>query len=201
MRLEKHLLELALAASVAAHLGAARVLPRVSTPKPASSAPVQFVTLPKPPPAAEAPAPEPEPEPEPPSAPERAAPAPVTFESDVETSDAPVRNAHYRQRFEGTGRSHRVRVFNEAEDLDITFTCEEGEYVLEAAERAGYELPYSCRSGGCLSCSARTHQGTVQMGEQYVLEEEHQASGFILLCCTTVTSDAVFESHQQDNIQ
>lgn len=69
MRLEKHLLELALAASVAAHLGAARVLPRVSTPKPASSAPVQFVTLPKPPPAAEAPAPEPEPEPEPPPPP------------------------------------------------------------------------------------------------------------------------------------
>ena len=45
------------------------------------------------------------------------------------------------------------------------------------------------------------HAGDVHMGEQYVLEEEHQANGFILLCLTAVTSDAVFESHQQDNIQ
>ncbi len=141
--------------------------------------------------------PEPAPEPETASAPK----APVTFASDYETSDAPVRNAHHRPKFEGTGQGFTVRVFNEAEGLDVTFTCEPGEYVLEGAERAGYELPYSCRSGGCLSCSGKTISGTTEMAEQYVLEEEHQARGFVLLCCTSVSSDAVFESHQQDNIQ
>lgn len=125
----------------------------------------------------------------------------VTFASDYETSDAPVRNAHHRARFQSSGIGYTVRVFNEAEGLDVTFQAESGEYVLEAAERAGYELPYSCRSGGCLTCSGKALQGTFEMGEQYVLEEEHQAAGYVLLCCTSVTSDAVFESHQQDNIQ
>jgi len=142
--------------------------------------------------------PPPEVEPAPEAGPK---PASVSWASDYETSDAPVRNAHYRARVEGTGARYKVRVYNEAEDLDIRFECEEGEYVLEGAERAGYELPYSCRSGGCLTCSAKTHVGTPHMAEQYVLEEEHQARGFVLLCCTSVSTDAEFESHQQDNIQ
>ncbi len=151
------------------------------------------------------PEPEPEPEPDvvaPPPAPEpQPAKSPVVYASDVETSDAPVRNAHHRPKFESSGQGFQVRVYNEAENLDVSFECQPGEYVLEGAERAGFELPYSCRSGGCLTCSGKTISGQVEMGEQYVLEDEHQARGFVLLCLTAVTSDAVFESHQQDNIQ
>jgi len=35
---------------------------------------------------------------------------------------------------------------------DIEFPCEPGETVLDAAERAGYSLPYSCRKGVCATC-------------------------------------------------
>ena len=36
---------------------------------------------------------------------------------------------------------------------DIAFACADGETVLDAAERAGYSIPYSCRKGVCLSCA------------------------------------------------
>ena len=111
-----------------------------------------------------------------------------------------MRNAHYRPQFEGEQGGYTVRVYNEAEGLDITFNCQPGEFVLEGADRAGYELPYSCRSGGCLTCSGLRLQGATELGEQYVLEEEHLARGFVLLCICSVTADSVFISHQQDEI-
>ena len=116
-------------------------------------------------------------------------------------ADAPVRNAHYAAVRETTDAAFRVRVYNSAEGLDVTFSVEPGEYVLDAAERAGFLLPFSCRAGGCLTCSAKT-EGEVrfEMGEQYVLDEDVVGAGYCLLCCTSVSTDAVFLSHQQDNI-
>ena len=38
------------------------------------------------------------------------------------------------------------------DESDIAFGCETGETVLDAAERAGYSLPYSCRKGVCSTC-------------------------------------------------
>jgi len=40
------------------------------------------------------------------------------------------------------------------DQTDIAFPCEAGESVLDAAERAGYSLPYSCRKGICSTCEA-----------------------------------------------
>lgn len=116
-------------------------------------------------------------------------------------ADAPVRNAHYAAQRETTEAALRVRVYNKAEGLDVTFSVEPGEYVLDAAERAGFLLPFSCRAGGCLTCSAKT-EGEVrfEMGEQYVLDDDIVAQGYCLLCCTSVSTNAVFLSHQQDNI-
>jgi len=47
---------------------------------------------------------------------------------------------------------------------DITFGCETGETVLDAAERAGYSLPYSCRKGVCSSCEGSLRDGVVRVG-------------------------------------
>ncbi|MFT5681185.1 MAG: ferredoxin [Myxococcota bacterium] len=121
--------------------------------------------------------------------------------SDYSTDDAPTRNAHYRPVFESSGQSYRVRVINEDEGLDVTVDCEPGEFVLDAADRAGQELPFSCRSGGCLSCSAKMLSGDIEMGEQYVLEDEHIERLFVLLCCASPLSDIVVRTHQEDNIQ
>ena len=46
---------------------------------------------------------------------------------------------------------------------DIAFECTEDETVLDAAERAGFAIPYSCRKGVCSSC-----EGGITSGEAAV---------------------------------
>jgi ferredoxin len=171
--------------------------------EPPAPAPPTPAPTPAPPTPALAPAPAPHPA-APPAPPAPADPSPVALsallEDDHATSDAPVRNAHYAETFETTDAALRVRVYSQAEGLDITFPCEPGEYVLDAAERAGHELPFSCRGGGCIVCAGRLDEGEVEMDEQYVLDEDHIADRFRLLCCTTVKTDAVFESHLEDAV-
>lgn len=45
--------------------------------------------------------------------------------------------------------THTITVAGE----DIEFPCETGQTVLEAAEAAGWSIPYSCRKGVCTSCT------------------------------------------------
>lgn len=49
-------------------------------------------------------------------------------------------------------------------DSDINFPCEEDETILDAAERAGYTLPYSCRKGVCASCEGVLRAGSAMIG-------------------------------------
>jgi len=58
---------------------------------------------------------------------------------------------------------------------DISFQCNDGETVLDAAERAGFALPYSCRKGVCAEC----------VGEVLNAEGTEKA----LFCCTRPTTD------------
>ncbi len=115
-------------------------------------------------------------------------------------NDAPSRNAHLRPTFNTSGNAFTVHVECPEEGLSESFPCEPDEFVLEAAERAGVELPFSCRSGGCLSCAGRLIEGKTEMTEQFVLEESHIAEGFRLLCCTTVQSNASFVANQEEAI-
>jgi len=95
---------------------------------------------------------------------------------------------------------HAIQVTNPEDGTLLSFGCAPGETVLDAAERAGLELPYSCRAGGCLSCSAKRLSGEVRLDEQFVLDEDHLAAGFVLLCGTRVEGPCEFVSHQQEAI-
>jgi ring-1,2-phenylacetyl-CoA epoxidase subunit PaaE len=54
--------------------------------------------------------------------------------------------------------------------------------VLEAAERAGLELPFSCRSGICATCRARITAGAARMTHNIALERWETDAGFVLCC-------------------
>src|SRR5450631_374261 len=64
--------------------------------------------------------------------------------------------------------------------------------VLEAAERAGLALPFSCRSGICATCRARITDGAAVMTHNIALEPWETEAGFVL-CCQARPTTATLE--------
>jgi ring-1,2-phenylacetyl-CoA epoxidase subunit PaaE len=64
--------------------------------------------------------------------------------------------------------------------------------VLDAAERAGLALPFSCRSGICATCRARITDGAAVMTHNIALEPWETDAGF-LLCCQARPTTATLE--------
>jgi len=58
----------------------------------------------------------------------------------------------------------------------------EGEAILDAALRAGMDLPFACKGGMCSTCRAKLVEGEAQMDVNYSLEPWELKAGFILTC-------------------
>ena len=64
-----------------------------------------------------------------------------------------------------------------------TFTMRTGdESILDAAARAGIDLPFSCKAGVCSTCRTKLVRGQVTLTENYALEDWELEQGFILAC-------------------
>jgi ferredoxin-NADP reductase/fatty acid desaturase len=70
-------------------------------------------------------------------------------------------------------------------------TADAGETVLNAALRAGFEVPYSCTGGACGTCRAKLVQGQVDMDVRYALTEDDVAADRILTCRARATTPEV----------
>ncbi len=69
--------------------------------------------------------------------------------------------------------------------------------VLDAAERAGLELPFSCRSGICATCRARITEGAAVMTHNIALERWETDAGFVLCCQVRPTTPTLEISYDQ----
>jgi len=77
---------------------------------------------------------------------------------------------------------------------DIAFECGAEQPVLDAALKAGYQMPYSCRKGICGSCKGKINHGDVdsERGAEALTKDERE-QGYALLCRTFPRSDVVIE--------
>jgi ring-1,2-phenylacetyl-CoA epoxidase subunit PaaE len=69
--------------------------------------------------------------------------------------------------------------------------------VLEAAERAGLDLPFSCRSGICATCRAHVTEGAAVLTHNIALQPWEIEAGFILCCQARPTTATLEVSYDQ----
>ena len=65
--------------------------------------------------------------------------------------------------------------------------------ILEAAQDAGVDMPFSCTVGGCASCRVRLKSGKVALGEPNCLDPDEKADGYILACVSKPLGPCVVE--------
>lgn len=65
------------------------------------------------------------------------------------------------------------------------------ESILNAALRVRPDVPFACAGGVCGTCRAKLVSGTVEMEENYALEPDELAAGYVLTCQSRPTSPEV----------
>jgi NAD(P)H-flavin reductase/ferredoxin len=78
-------------------------------------------------------------------------------------------------------------------DTEFRFPCEQSESILDAAQRAGFEVPYSCRKGVCGTCKGRVVSGEVRAFAGDALGADERAQGTVLFCNARPRSDLTIE--------
>jgi CDP-4-dehydro-6-deoxyglucose reductase len=65
-----------------------------------------------------------------------------------------------------------------------TFSCPDGELILDAGLEAGIGLPHNCRGGACGTCKSQILEGEVDHGwvMSFAISDEEKAAGKCLIC-------------------
>lgn len=88
-------------------------------------------------------------------------------------------------------RTVRIEVTLDGVSSTVESPVDARESVLNAALRVRPDAPFACAGGVCGTCRARVLEGSVTMTENYALEPDEIARGFVLTCQSHPTSDRV----------
>ena len=94
---------------------------------------------------------------------------------------------------------------DEIEEFEIEFVKQgetieiaNNEPILEAGEDEGFDLPYACRQGQCVSCAAHIEEGPseeyVEHDNQEMLSEDELDDGYTLTCVAYPRADFTLET-------
>lgn len=75
----------------------------------------------------------------------------------------------------------RVNIILDGREL-IVEVSKQDDSILDAALRAGADLPYACKGGVCATCKCKVLEGHVEMAVNYSLEEDEIQKGYVLSC-------------------
>ena len=94
--------------------------------------------------------------------------------------------------------SYKVKLVSEEHNINQTIECDSSKYILDAAEDANIDLPYSCRAGACSTCAGIVVEGEVDQSDQTFLDQGQMDAGFVLTCIAMPKSDCVIKVHEEE---
>jgi ring-1,2-phenylacetyl-CoA epoxidase subunit PaaE len=91
--------------------------------------------------------------------------------------------------------AHRIALIVDGKRREVPAAA--GEAILDAALRAGVDLPFACKGGMCSTCRAKIVEGSAEMAVNYSLEPWELQAGFVLTCQARPTSARVLVDFDQ----